>query len=119
MSRSRGREPVDDPVPDADLARRQGLEPGEQSERGGLPRPRRADEHHELAVRDLQREVAHRGDIAELLGDVVEHDPGHGQPFTAPVSMPRMNCRWKTMKTIRIGIATITAPAEVSATFVV
>src|SRR6188472_1465055 len=33
--------------------------------------------------------------------------------------MPRMNSRWKMMKTIRIGIATITAPAETSAMSVV
>src|SRR4051812_11863470 len=33
--------------------------------------------------------------------------------------MPRMNSRWKTMNTSRIGTATITAPADTSETSVV
>ena len=41
------------------------------------------------------------------------------QPFTAPVSIPRRNSRWKTMNTTTIGIATITAAADTSAISVV
>ena len=42
-----------------------------------LPQPDGPEQHEELAVRDLEREVAHRDDVAEPLGDVVERDPGH------------------------------------------
>src|ERR1044072_5891075 len=117
MSRSSGvAERLDEPLADADLALADRFEPGAQPQGRRLPGPRRADQDDELAVGDLQREVLERHDLAELLADGPVRDVGHGYPFTAPVSMPRRNSRWKKMNTIKMGIPTIPAPADTSAT---
>ena len=88
------RDVVDDALADPDRPRRERLEPGEQPQRRRLARAGRADEHHELAVRDLERELRDGGRLAEALRHVLEGDGRH-QPFTAPVSMPRMKWRWR------------------------
>ena len=59
------REPVHHPFSDGDVTLGQRLEPGNQAQGGGLAGPRRADEHHELAIGDLQREISKSGDVAE------------------------------------------------------
>jgi hypothetical protein len=46
---------------DPDLALVDVLEAGEHPQRGGLPRPGRTHENHELAVGDVQVKVVHRG----------------------------------------------------------
>ena len=53
------RDVVDDALADADVAGRERLEAREQAERRRLPRPRGPDEHHELAVGDLERQLGH------------------------------------------------------------
>jgi hypothetical protein len=45
---------VHDLASDPDLPFRHSFQPGEHAQRGGLPTPRRADEHHELTVRHVE-----------------------------------------------------------------
>ena len=52
-----GREVVDDAIADQDAAARDVLEAGQHPQRRALAAARRADEHEELAVGDLEREV--------------------------------------------------------------
>ena len=54
------RQVVDDLVADPDLAVADLLEPGQHAQRGRLAAAGRADEHHQLAVPDLEVEVVHR-----------------------------------------------------------
>ena len=58
-SRSRGADVVDAPVADADRPRRDLLEPGDHAQRGRLAAARGADEHHELAVTDVEVQRPH------------------------------------------------------------
>ena len=70
---------VDDAVADADRALRDHLEPGDHAQRRGLAAARRADEHHELAVGDVEVEGADRlGAVGVDLPDVLEDDLSHG-----------------------------------------
>ena len=72
---------VDDAVADADRPLRDRLEPGDHPQRGRLAAARRADEHHELPVGDVEVERAHRlGAVGVDLPDVVEHDVSHRRP---------------------------------------
>ena len=71
MSRSFGRDVVDASVADVQVAAGDLLEPGDHAQRGALAAARRADQHQELLVADLNVEVVDRGDLAVLLGDVV------------------------------------------------
>ena len=66
---------VDDPVADQELALGDLLEPGDHPQARGLPATGGADEHHELAVADLEVEVRHGGHVAVLLEHVIK---GHG-----------------------------------------
>jgi hypothetical protein len=92
------RDPVHDPVADQHLAGRHRLETRQHPQRRGLARARRPDEHHELAVTDVEREAAHGLDLPEALVDVGEADGGHAiYPLTAPDSMPRM--KWRCRNT--------------------
>ena len=75
--RSFGLDVVDDPVADPDRALGRVLEPGDHPQRGGLAAARRAEQHEELPVVDLEREVVDGDDVAEALRHVFEHDPGH------------------------------------------
>ena len=58
---------------DVDLAVRRRLEAGNHQERGGLARARRTEESHELALADVQREVANheRAPVIALV-DILE-----------------------------------------------
>ena len=76
-----GLDVVDDPVADPDRALGRILEPGDHAQRGGLPAARRAEQHEELAVVDLEREVVDGDDVAEALRHVLEHAPG---PYAVP-----------------------------------
>ncbi len=76
---------VHHPIADLQLALADVLQPGDHPQQGGLAAPRRADEHHELAVAYLQVDIgdcpgATRVDLANR----VEGDPSHGLP---PVSL--------------------------------
>ena len=60
------REVVHDLAADPDLARGDLLEPGDHPERRRLAAARRADEHHELALGDVEVEVAHRSHVVAV-----------------------------------------------------
>jgi hypothetical protein len=70
------------PSVDVDLAGGDVLEAGHNPKDRGLSAARGSDEHHELALPDLQRDVVH-GDhvVAEDLRDAVEDDAGHQRSF--------------------------------------
>ena len=78
MSRSFGRDVVDDARPDRDLAGRRLLQAGDHPQRGRLARPGRPDQDRELAVGDLQiQPVDGFRAVVEHLGHVLERDRGH------------------------------------------
>ncbi len=83
---------VHDSVADGELALGDRLEAGDHPQGGGLAAARRADQHEELAVTDVEVEVVH-GVVAVIvdLVDVLEGDLGHGvsYPLTEPASRPR------------------------------
>ena len=76
-----------------------------------MPHPDGPDQHHELAVGDLDVEPA-RGHVAvgvDLL-DAVEPDRCHGYPFTAPAVRPCTIRRWNASTSSATGaVATIAA----------
>ncbi len=76
---------VDDAVADHDAALADVLETREHAQRGRLPAARRADEHHELAVLDVE---AHAVDGARAirvdLRNAVERHTGHRTPRFGP-----------------------------------
>ena len=76
---------VHDALADGDSAARELLQAGHHAQRGRLAAARRAEEHEELAVGDVQRQVIDRGGVAELLGDAVEADLCQRAPFGRPV----------------------------------
>jgi hypothetical protein len=67
------------PAADADRAARRRLEAGQQAQHGGLAAARGPHQCHQLAVRDLEREVAERDDAARVdLLHALERDRRHG-----------------------------------------
>ncbi len=105
------REVVDDPVADADLAVRDLLEPGDHPQRGRLAATGRPDQDHELALGDVEAEVAHGGHVVPVdLRQVDEPDLGH-QDFTAPAVSPNAMRRWTRTKKRTTGSAQSVAPA--------
>ncbi|MBF8290436.1 MAG: putative phenol hydroxylase [Chloroflexi bacterium] len=84
---------VDHTVTDPEGALGDVFQSGDHPEAGGLAAARRADQDHELAVLDLERQVADRGDLAVTLGDVVERDGGHDTPPTGPGIADPASCR--------------------------
>ena len=64
-----GRQLVDHPVADRDGPGRDLLESRDHPQRGRLAAARRADQDHELLVRDLQIDIAHRDHRAVGLAD--------------------------------------------------
>ena len=68
---------VDDPLADADDALADLLEAGDHAQRGRLAAPGRADEHHELAVVDLEIEAVDR---ARSVRDTPSPRPGTRPP---------------------------------------
>src|SRR5262249_52694012 len=78
--------------------------------------PRRSDQDHELAVRDVQADVVHRRlTVAVALDDPPERDRGH-QPFTAPAVSPATIRRWKSSTRTTTGIVTTTEAAAMAVT---
>ena len=83
-----------------------------------FPQPDGPDEDHELAVGDLEVDVASRPRAVGVpLGDVVEHDLGHRSallyPLTAPEVSPATMRRWKSSTKMMIGMVMITAAAAI------
>jgi hypothetical protein len=75
---------------DHDLAGRRLLQPRDQAEQRRLAAPGRPDQHHELAVADLQRDVVDGHDTAaELLRHAVDQDLGHRLSSNPVVMLPR------------------------------
>jgi hypothetical protein len=77
-----GRHVVDHAVADGDLAAGDLLEPGDHAQQRGLAAARRADQHDELAVLDVEADVFHGGDILALvafvdLENIAQRDFGH------------------------------------------
>ena len=73
---------VDDFVADPDDALGDVLEPGEHSQRGRLAGAGRADQDHELSLRNLEVHVLDRlYAVGVALGHVLENYAGHAAPF--------------------------------------
>ena len=70
---------VDDAAVDPDLAGTHFLEPRDHPQRGRLSAARGPQQHHELAVPDLEIHVIDRNDVLPVnLGDAMQSDSGHG-----------------------------------------
>ena len=74
---------------DADSAGTRHVQPGDHSQRRALPAARRAQQHEELAVGDVDIEPMHGGIAAEALGQAADLDAHRLQPLTAPSVSPR------------------------------
>ena len=75
---------VDHAVADGDGAVVDLLEPGDEAQRRRLAAARRAEQHEQLAVGDVQRQVVDSGGVAEPLGDALEADLCQRAPFGGP-----------------------------------
>jgi hypothetical protein len=88
-----GRQVVDDPVADAQLAGRDALEPGDHAQGGRLAAPRRAHQHEELAVLDHEVQVRDADDpVGVHLRQLLHGHRSHvasPYPLTEPASSPR------------------------------
>ncbi len=76
------RDVVHEPLADEDVTGRLLLEPSDHPQRRGLPAAGWSDEHEELFVLNLKRQVIDGEDVSELLRHVVERDRGHSSPPT-------------------------------------
>src|SRR6266540_2774860 len=73
---------VDGAIADADLSARDLLEPGDHPQRRRLAAAGGPDQHHQLAVRNLERELLDGdGSIRVDLADAVEGDVGQARSF--------------------------------------
>src|SRR5690606_17090135 len=91
-----------------------------------FPASRRPDEHHELAVLDIEGNVGDDVHPAKALLDVLECDGPHVRPslicwsrpltapcyLTAPNVSPRTNCFWLNQPMMRIGAMASVEAAE-------
>ena len=64
---------------DPDMALVRLLQPRDEAERGGLAGPGRAEQHQELAVRDVEIHPFDGGHVAEALADAQQRDISHGR----------------------------------------
>ena len=69
---------------DEDCAGRQVFEPCDHAEQRGLAAARGADEHHELAVLDVEAGTRNDDDVAKGLACVLERNRAH---FISPLRM--------------------------------
>ncbi|KAG1255290.1 hypothetical protein G6F65_016700 [Rhizopus arrhizus] len=72
-----GRHLVHAPVGDADLTARGRVQPGDHVQRGGLAAAGRPEQHHELAVADVQVQRAHGLEVGIGLLDALQGYAGH------------------------------------------
>ena len=79
MSRSFGGTSLTIVAADEDVAAGDVLEARDHAQRRRLAAARRADEHHELVVGDLEVDAAHRLDLIVLLDDLAQRDFRHGR----------------------------------------
>ena len=88
------------------------LETGDQAQHGALAAPGRPEQDEQLAVGDLQRDVA-CGDSTfwKHFAHLLERDGRH-QPFTAPAVSPAMMRRCATSTTVATGTVATTAAAS-------
>ena len=99
-------------VADRDRALGRVLETRDRAQQRGLAAAGRADEHHELAVADLEADPVDRRDaVREPLGHVSQADAAH--PLLAPRVRPPMKCRCSTANTMSVGIAASIEPAAI------
>ena len=89
------------------------LEPGDEPQARRLAAARGAEQGHEGAVRNAEREAVDRHHRAVALGDVGEADLGH-QPFTEPASRPETIMRWNTKASTSGGTMAITPALVIS-----
>ena len=69
---------IDDPIPNADLARCGLFEAGYQPKRGGLARAGRPDEDHQFAIGNLQVQVGQGPDAVGInFADIFQRNAGH------------------------------------------
>src|SRR5690606_10141157 len=71
------RQLVDSFAVDLQLAIGDVLEPRDQAQQGRLPAARRPDEHHELAIGDVQVDAAGDGHTLITLADITQRHAGH------------------------------------------
>ena len=99
---------------DDDASARRRLEPGNQPEHRALAAAGRADEHQQLAVADLERQIAHRDTaVREDFGDALERNRHGAQPFIAPAVSPSTMRRSKATTTATTGSVVTTAAARI------
>ena len=85
------RQIVDHLAADADVAGGDFLQPRDHPQRRRLAAARRADQHDELVVRDVQIDRTDGFDVAVLLHDLTQRDFSHAaQPLVAPAVRPAM-----------------------------
>src|SRR5581483_328659 len=83
---------------DDDVPGGRAFQTGDHAQGGGLAAARRAEQADDLAGRDRKIGIAHRDEIAELLGDLANLDRGHDYFFTVPKVTPRS--RWSCRKKV-------------------
>jgi hypothetical protein len=78
----------DDRVADDDATAVELVETGNLPQQSRLAATRRAQDRHELAVADVERDFVERAERAERLGDAIDDQPRHGSTPLAgfPVS---------------------------------
>jgi hypothetical protein len=74
-----GRQVVDLALADQDLAARDFLQPGDHAQQRGLAAARRADQHGEGAVGDVDVDAMQDRHLAEMLPDRSDRDTGHAR----------------------------------------
>ena len=82
-----GRHIVDDALADGDLAAGDAFEPGDHAQKRGLAAARRADQHDEFAIRDIDAHTMEDLGAAIGLARVTNLDFGHAWailPFRTP-----------------------------------
>jgi hypothetical protein len=72
---------------DGDAAAGDVFQPGEHAQQRRLAAARRPDQHHELAVGDVERDAVQDFGFSEVFFDFLKCDRSH-QLFTAPLVSP-------------------------------
>ena len=94
--RSAGRERVDQPLADENVARGRRVEPGDHSQERRLAAAGRPDQHDEFAVLDREVDVGEHAGRAIALVEFVDVQSRHARTYlTAPAVRPLISCREK------------------------